>query len=199
MSAVPEPQKGSYSGSPARKWLRIGVSNNTRGFWVGWSSRGSALPPMIILGLGTRQIVAWSRAPRNGTFAPFLRTTQPGSWLQWYQDLPIAQSPLSQMTWLTISKPIRSSPWATSAAWTPACQTYPTVREGTRANASLQSTRVSPESVVLRWPLVRPRAPAGAPVASSALAWPSTRMYVFSAGPRALYTPSRQEPSRLTP
>ena len=34
---------------------------------------------MIILGLGTRQIVAWSRDPRNGTFAPAFRTTQHGS------------------------------------------------------------------------------------------------------------------------
>src|SRR5664280_3251461 len=154
---------------------------------------------MIILGLGTCQIVAWSREPRNGTFAPGFRTTQQGSWLQWYQDLPIAKSPLSQITCATMSKPIAFRPVATSSACTPACQTYPTVREGTRANASDQSTRVSPESVVLRWPRVRPRARAGAPVASSPLGWPSTRMYVFSAGPSASYTPSRQEPSRLTP
>src|SRR5450759_2294045 len=127
---------------------------------------------MIILGEGTRQIVAWSRDPRNGTLAPALRTTQQGSWLQWYQDLPIANRPLSQITWATISKPIRSRPWATSDAWTPACHTYPTWREGTSANASDQSTRVSPESVVLRWPRVRPRAPRGAGVASSASAWP---------------------------
>src|SRR5664280_2827424 len=173
-------------------WLRIGISNKLSGFWVGWSSLGSALPPMIILGLGTRQIVAWSREPRKGTLAPFLRTTQHGSWLQWYQLRPMAKSPLSQMTWLTISKPIRSRPWATSAAWTPACQTYPTVIEGTSANASDQSTRVSPDSVVLRWPRVRPRAPLVACVASSPSAWPLTRMYVFSAGPSALYTPSRQ-------
>src|SRR5664280_3928859 len=154
---------------------------------------------MIIFGLGACQMVAWSLEPRNGTLAPAFRTTQQGSWLQWYQDLPIAKSPLSQMTWATISKPIAFRPAATSSACTPACQTYPTVREGTRANASDQSTRVSPESVVLRWPRVRPRARAGAPVASSASAWPLTRMYVVSAGPRALYTPSRQEPSRLTP
>jgi hypothetical protein len=77
---------------------------------------------MIILGEGTRQIVAWSREPRNGTLAPSLRTTQQGSWLQWYQLRPIAKSPLSQMTCATISKPIRSRPCATSAAWTPACQ-----------------------------------------------------------------------------
>ena len=62
---------------------------------------------MIILGLGTRQIVAWSREPRNGTLAPALRTTQQGSWLQWYQERPIAKRPLSQITWATISKPIR--------------------------------------------------------------------------------------------
>src|SRR5664280_1876738 len=154
---------------------------------------------MIIFGLGTRQIVAWSRDPRNGTLAPFLRTTQQGSWLQWYQERPIAKSPLSQITCATISKPIAFRPVATSSAWTPACQTYPTWREGTRANASDQSTRVSPESVVFRWPRVRPWAPPGAPVASTPVAWPLTRMYVFSAGPRALYTPSRQEPSRLTP
>ena len=41
--------------------------------------------------------------------------------------------------------------------------------EGTRANASDQSTRVSPESVVLRWPCVRPRRAPVARVASSAL------------------------------
>ncbi len=35
----------------------------------------------------------------------------------------MANSPLSQITWDTISKPIRSRPAATSAAWTPACQT----------------------------------------------------------------------------
>src|SRR5450759_4404747 len=154
---------------------------------------------MIILGLGTRQIVAWSRDPRNGTFAPALRATQQGSWLQWYQERPIAKSPLSQITWATISKPIALRPAATSSACTPACQTYPTWSEGTRANASDQSTRVSPESVVLRWPRLRPWAPPGARVASSATGWPSIRMYVFSAGPSALYTPSRQEPSRLTP
>ena len=61
-------------------------------------------PPMIIFGLGTRQTVAWSREPRNGTLAPFRRTTQQGSCAQWYQLLPIAKRPLSQMTWLTISK-----------------------------------------------------------------------------------------------
>src|ERR1035437_9855553 len=131
---------------------------------------------MIILGDGTRQIVAWSRDPRKGTFAPALRTTQQGSWLQWYQERPIANKPLSQITWATISKPIRSRPWATSAAWTPACQTYPTVRDGTRANASDQSTRVSPESVVLRWPRVRPRRAAGARVAASPSGWPRTRL-----------------------
>jgi hypothetical protein len=31
---------------------------------------------MIISGLGTRQTVLWSRLPRNGTLAPFLRTIQ---------------------------------------------------------------------------------------------------------------------------
>jgi len=52
------------------------------GFWVGWSSRGSSRAAMIILGLGTRQIVAWSRVPRKRTLAPFFLTTQQGSWLQ---------------------------------------------------------------------------------------------------------------------
>src|SRR3972149_5073605 len=61
---------------------------------------------MIILGLGTRPIVAWSREPRKGTFAPTLRTTQQGSWLQWYQLRPMAKSVLSQMTCATISKPM---------------------------------------------------------------------------------------------
>src|SRR5664280_3678868 len=154
---------------------------------------------MIIFGLGACQMVAWSLEPRNGTFAPALRTTQQGSWLQWYQLRPIANRPLSQITWATISKPIALRPAATSSACTPACQTYPTVSEGTRANASDQSTRVSPESVVLRWPRVRPWAPPGEPVASSASAWTPMRMYVFSAGPRPLYTPSRHDPSRLTP
>ncbi len=77
---------------------------------------------MIILGEGTRQIVRLIPGPRNGTFAPCFRTTQQGSWLQWYQLRPMAKSPLSQMTWATISKPMRSSPCATSAACTPACQ-----------------------------------------------------------------------------
>ena len=35
----------------------------------------------------------------------------------------MAKRPLSQITWLTISKPIRSRPAATSPACTPACQT----------------------------------------------------------------------------
>ena len=35
----------------------------------------------------------------------------------------MAKRPLSQMICDTISKPIRSRPAATSAAWTPACQT----------------------------------------------------------------------------
>jgi hypothetical protein len=34
---------------------------------------------MIILGLGARQIVAWSREPRNLAFEPGRRTTQQGS------------------------------------------------------------------------------------------------------------------------
>src|SRR5450759_3585013 len=92
---------------------------------------------MIILGLGTRQIVAWSRQPRKGTLAPARRTTQQGSWLQWYQERPIAKRPLSQMTCATISKPIAFRPVATSSAWTPACQTYPTWSEVTKAIASL--------------------------------------------------------------
>ena len=80
----------------------MGVSKSRRGFWVGWSCFASVEPPMIILGEGTRQIVAWSRDPRKGTLAPFLRTTQQGSCDQWYQDLPMAKSPLSQITWATI-------------------------------------------------------------------------------------------------
>ena len=32
MIAVPEPQKGSYSASPAFRWFRIGVSKRTKGF-----------------------------------------------------------------------------------------------------------------------------------------------------------------------
>jgi len=62
--------------------LRIGVSNRTSGFWVGWSSFTSELPAMIILGEGARQIVAWSRDPRNFALLPAFRTTQHGSWLQ---------------------------------------------------------------------------------------------------------------------
>src|ERR1035437_4185140 len=72
MRAVPEPQKGSYSASPPLRWLRIGVSNRTSGFWVGWSSLGSLLPAMIILGDGACRIVAWLRSPREpdlGTLA----------------------------------------------------------------------------------------------------------------------------------
>ncbi|OGN88092.1 MAG: hypothetical protein A2X23_10970 [Chloroflexi bacterium GWC2_73_18] len=80
-------------------------------------------PAMIILGLGARQTVAWSREPRNFTFAPARRTTQQGSCAQWYQERPMAKRPLSQMTWLTISKPMRSRPAATSAACWPACHT----------------------------------------------------------------------------
>jgi len=77
----PEPQNGSYSASPALRWLRIGVSNKTRASESGveaWLSGAD----MIILGEGTRQIVAWSLVPRKRTLAPFRRTTQQGSWLQ---------------------------------------------------------------------------------------------------------------------
>jgi hypothetical protein len=49
---------------------------------------------MIILGEGARQTVAWSREPRNLAFAPWRRTTQQGSWLQWYQERPIAKEAL---------------------------------------------------------------------------------------------------------
>ena len=78
---------------------------------------------MIILGLGARQTVDWSRLPWNRCATPGFRMTQHGSCAQWYQLRPIANSPLSQITWAAISKPIRSSPTATSAARTPACQT----------------------------------------------------------------------------
>src|SRR5215210_2556052 len=104
---------------------------------------------MIIFGLGARQIVDWSRLPWKRWGTPGLRITQQGSWAQWYQERPIAKRPLSQMTCEAISTPTRVRPDANSAAWTPACQTDPTVRLGTGANVSDQSTRVSPESVVL--------------------------------------------------
>src|SRR3990172_8539782 len=123
MRAVPEPRNGSYTWPPGLRWFRIGVSKRTRGFWVGWSSFRSVEPAIIILGLGARQTVDWSRDPRNLTLDPDRRTTQHGSWAQWYQERPIAKRPLSQITWLTISKPIRTRPSATAAAWTPACQT----------------------------------------------------------------------------
>ena len=48
---------------------------------------------MIIFGLGARQIVAWSREPRNFAFEPTFPTTQLGSWLQWYQERPIRRGP----------------------------------------------------------------------------------------------------------
>ncbi len=79
---------------------------------------------MIIFGLGARQTVLWSRWPWKRLGTPGLRTTQQGSWPQWYQDRPIANRPLSQITCDAISKPTRSSPVAaTTAAYTPACQT----------------------------------------------------------------------------
>jgi hypothetical protein len=49
------------------------------------------------------------------------------------------------------------------------------VRLGTRAKASDQSTRVSPDTVVLRWPFVRPWARPGARVAPSSSMLGSTR------------------------
>ena len=66
---------------------------------MGWSCFASVEPPMIILGEGTRQIVPWSRGPRKGTLELAFRTTQQGSWFQWYQERPMAKSPLSQITW----------------------------------------------------------------------------------------------------
>ena len=101
----------------------MGVSARTTGFCAGWSSMTSLEPDMIILGLAATQTVDWFLSPRKGTFKPGLRTTQQGSWRQWYQERPRAKRPLSQMTWLTISKPMRTRPSATAAAWTPACQT----------------------------------------------------------------------------
>jgi hypothetical protein len=56
-SVVPDPTNGSYTASPGRRWLRIGISNSTTGFWAGWSCFTSVEPAMIILGLGARQTV----------------------------------------------------------------------------------------------------------------------------------------------
>jgi len=53
---------------------------------------------MIILGDGARQIVAWFRSPRKGTFAPGLRTTQRRPWAQWYQGLSPQRLQLSRST-----------------------------------------------------------------------------------------------------
>ena len=53
---------------------------------------------MIIFGDGARQIVAWFRSPRKGTFAPGLRTTQQGSWAQWYQGPSPQRLQLSRPT-----------------------------------------------------------------------------------------------------
>jgi hypothetical protein len=67
------------------RWFRIGVSNRTSGFWVGWSSFTSEEPDMIIFGEGARQMVDWSSDPMYFAFEPFRLTTQQGSWPQWYQ------------------------------------------------------------------------------------------------------------------
>ena len=75
----------------------------------------------------------------------------------------------------------------------------PTGREGTRANASDQSTRVSPLMRGVAMARVRPWAPPGARVASSAVGLAIDRACTSARrDPRALYTPSRHEPSRLT-
>ena len=70
---------------------------------------------MIIFGLGPARSWPGPGSRCRGSGRPACGTTQQGSWPQWYQDRPIAKRPLSQITWATISKPIRSRPAATSA------------------------------------------------------------------------------------
>ena len=125
MSVVPEPRNGVvHRLARLAVWFRIGISERRTGFWAGWSNFSSVEPPMIIFGLGARQIVLWSRSPWNRLATPGLRTTQQGSWPQWYQPRLIANRPLSQITWPAISKPIREQARGNgSRAWTPACQT----------------------------------------------------------------------------
>src|ERR1035437_3536853 len=76
---------GSHGGRIRHRCRREAVvlrqAERQTGERVGWSNFGSTEPAMIIFGLGTRQIVAWSRDPRNFAFEPALRTTQQGSWL----------------------------------------------------------------------------------------------------------------------
>ncbi len=84
----------------------MGVSKRRRGFsWGGLPSPPTGTDDS---GEGTRQIVAWSRDPRNGTFAPCFRTTRSRargssgtSCVRW------RRAPCPTMTCATISKPIR--------------------------------------------------------------------------------------------
>ena len=119
---MPDPEKGSYNASPGRRWLRIGISDRSTGFWVGWSSFCSLDPPPIRFGDGARQIVAWSFVPMKRFGTPGRRTTTHGSWAQWYQERPIEKRPLSQMTWPASSKPMASKPCRTSRVWALAYQ-----------------------------------------------------------------------------
>ena len=123
MSVEPEPANGSKTASPGRRWLRIGISERSTGFWVGWSSLRSLLRHGSRLGLGARQIVAWSRSPMNRFGTPGRRTTTHGSWARWFQERPTEKRPLSQMIWPASSNPMPSRPWSTSRVWTLAYQT----------------------------------------------------------------------------
>src|SRR5437868_492935 len=102
---------------------------------------------MMNFGEGDDQIVEFSPAfPNHAAF--FFRTNQQGSCWNQYKVLVRTVRPLSQMICWWWMKPILSSPSSTSLVNLEACHTYATSRLGTRAKASDQSARVSPEMAV---------------------------------------------------
>src|ERR1017187_3712834 len=101
---------------------------------------------MMNFGDGEDQTVEFSPAfPYQGAF--FFLTNQQGSCWNQYSVRVRTVRCLSQMICWWCRKPIRSKPSRTSRVKTLACQTYAICRLGTRAKASLQSARVSPELV----------------------------------------------------
>ena len=148
---------------------------------------------MIIFGLGARQIVAWSRSPMNRFGTPGLRTTQQGSWAQWYQERPDREEALVPDDLAgDLEADAERGPAATSSgvdAGVPDVADLEARARGRTPRTSRPGCRTL--IVVLRWPAVRPWRATGGPCGVVAVG--------LAIGPRASCTASRRRPRRPSP
>ena len=154
---------------------------------------------MIIFGLGARQTVDWSRSPRNGTLRDAGLADDPARLVA--PVVPGAAHREEALVPDDLGDDLEADPLEARGhlggvdAGVPDVADLEGRDEGERLGpVDPGVAREGRVAVALGSPVARP----GAAVASSRR-WPSTRMYGCSAGPSALYTPSRQVGSRLTP